>query len=140
MSANMSLWGGTHIIYKPASIISKPPSRLTRITRPARRWRHSTTQETPRAKSGRNSCSAGMSSRVGRCVDRPRAAGALLRQRLAPRVAAPGAHLDRRSEAMHDDRAGLDREGAGDAVGDVRFVLDRDPLGAEGAGPGGEIG
>src|SRR5207244_9248941 len=50
------------------------------------------------------------------------------------------AHLDRRGEAVDDDRAGLDREGVGDAVGDLGFALDRNPFGAEGAGPGGEIG
>src|SRR4051794_18418798 len=64
----------------------------------------------------------------------------VLGQRLRPVVAAPRAHLDRRCQTMYDDRPRLDREGARDAVPDLVLAADRDPLGAERAAPGREIG
>src|ERR1051325_9671185 len=72
---------------------------------------------------------------------KPRDAGVenALRQRFGAGVAAPGAHLDRRSETVHHDGLGPDREGAGDTVLHLIFAVDRDALGAKGAAPGGEI-
>jgi hypothetical protein len=61
-------------------------------------------------------------------------------QRRAAFVAAPGAHLYGRSQAVHHHRFRFDRERASDAVGDFGLFPDRNAFGAERPAPGRKIG